>query len=90
MYFDRFDVCEAWAAYMAENHGGMNDPLYARLCRLLSFYRPAHLGRLSNENAQAIYSALCKRSQDRSRYFTRRDALTAPHGWSFAETDCGE
>ncbi len=40
MYFDRWDICEAWYIYLSENYEGQGDDKYRRLCRLLEYFRP--------------------------------------------------
>jgi hypothetical protein len=60
MYFDRFDIAEAWFIYLSENHSGQNCPLYLRLCQLQKWFKPSPLLNRSrlNENAQAILENL--------------------------------
>ncbi len=61
MYFDRYDIACAWYHYLSENHGGQYSPEYARLSRLLTWFRPGaseeYLDGIS-ENARAIYDRL--------------------------------
>lgn len=38
--FDRFDICEAWYLYLGQWYSGQNDPKYARLSRLMQFFKP--------------------------------------------------
>jgi hypothetical protein len=60
MYFDRFDICEAWYLWLSHNHGGQWSEEYERLCRLTEFFSPSpllNLDRLS-ENGRAIYDAI--------------------------------
>ena len=40
MYFDRFDICEAWYLYLSEYHEGQNSKKYARLSKLLTCFQP--------------------------------------------------
>jgi hypothetical protein len=64
MYFDRFDICEAWYLWLAHNHTGQWSKEYERLCRMERYFRPSPfltLERLS-DNARAIYDALDARS----------------------------
>jgi hypothetical protein len=62
MYFDRFDICAAWNLYLQHHWAGQGCPLYARWCHLRTYFKPA-LGEECveglNENARAIYDALC-------------------------------
>lgn len=61
MYFDRFDICEAWYLYLSEYHGGQFSPEYARLSKLLESFTPRDTLYDRNdlhENGQEIYNAL--------------------------------
>ena len=62
MYFDRFDICEAWYVWASENHGGMFTKEYAifgRLNRIRFVPRPSLNGWDSlTENGQEIYNAM--------------------------------
>lgn len=64
MYFDRFDVCEAYYCYAVHWDGGMWTREYAYLGRLKRLgFRPApnlDVEELS-ENGRAIYDALVER-----------------------------
>ena len=61
MYFDRFDICEAWYLWLSENHEGQWSDKYRRLCQLLSSFTPrpglCDDGDLT-ENGQDIYRGL--------------------------------
>jgi len=61
MYFDRFDIVEAYYWYCVDYHNGQWSPLYERLCKIGKYYNPgiAHKGYASlSENAQQIYQNL--------------------------------
>lgn len=63
MYYDRYDICEAWWLYLSTYHAGMGSSLYARLSRLQRAFSPRQS--LHNEsdltpNGQAIYLNLLK------------------------------
>jgi len=60
MYFDRFDICEAWYLWLSHNHEGQWSAEYARLCRLLEYFTPGPLLTLDSlsDNARAIYDAI--------------------------------
>jgi len=68
MYFDRFDICEAWWVFLAEYHSGVNGPGFAPYNR---FSQLAHVGFKPSpcldgrdnltENGQAIYDDLVAR-----------------------------
>jgi len=57
MYFDRFDIAEAWFLWLCHNHGGQWSGTYLRLCKLSRSFRPRpslSYDTLS-DNAKAIY-----------------------------------
>lgn len=69
MYWNRYDIVEAW--YLALSHciAGQDSPEYARLCRLRNYFKPSPflcVERL-NENARAIYEAACDTMCERYR-----------------------
>jgi len=59
MFFDKFDICEAWYLALSDCHGGQWSDSYARLCHLTEFFRPSPLLSVDrlNENAIEIYRA---------------------------------
>ena len=61
MYFDRFDICEAWFLALMHCHGGMGSNEYRRLCKLMTYFKPSPLLDVDtlNENARAIYENAC-------------------------------
>jgi len=60
MYFDRFDVCEAYYLWLSHNHAGQWSDEYARLCKLSSYFtpRPSLSYDTLSDNAQHIYDNL--------------------------------
>jgi len=40
MYFDRFDICEAYYLYFCDYHGGQGSREYARLSRMTHYFKP--------------------------------------------------
>ena len=62
MYFDRFDICEAYYAYAMENHSGQFSPVYRLFGRLHGIgFKPSPLfnGYESlTENGKAIYDSI--------------------------------
>ena len=60
MYYDRFNICEAWFLFLCHTHGGQWSPEYARLCRLLKHFSPSPLLSVESlgDNARAIYDNL--------------------------------
>ena len=63
MYFDRFDIVEAWYLALSHCHGGQWSREYERLGRLSLKFRPSPLLSVDtlNENARAIYDNACAR-----------------------------
>lgn len=63
MYFDRFDIAEAWYLALSHCHGGQWSREYARLCKLGRSFRPRpslSVDTLS-ENGREIYDSACAR-----------------------------
>ena len=60
MYFDRFDICEAYFLYFTEAHEGQTSDKYARLSHTLSYFEPSPVLKYETltENGQAIYNNL--------------------------------
>ena len=46
MYFDRFDIAEAWYLALSHCHGGQWSREYARLCKLSRRFRPSPMLRV--------------------------------------------
>lgn len=63
MYFDRFDICDAYYLALSHCHGGQWSREYARLSRMADYFRPSPLLSVENlnENARAIYDGACAR-----------------------------
>lgn len=66
MYFDRFDVCEAWYLALVEYHGGQGSWTYKRLGKLLKYFKPSPMLRGGDlfkltPNGQEIYMRVCRR-----------------------------
>ncbi len=60
MYFDRFDIVEAYYLFLGDYHEGQFSEKYERLCRMSKYFKPApglHYDSLS-ENGQAWYDGL--------------------------------
>ena len=41
MYFDRFDIVQAYYTFYVNYHGGQASKDYARLCRIQKYFRPS-------------------------------------------------
>ena len=63
MNFDRFDICEAYFLALSHCHGGQWSREYARLCRLMTYFKPSPLLSVEtlNDNAREIYENACAR-----------------------------
>lgn len=68
MYFDRFDICEAYYVFASLYHGGQRCPIYGWFARFDRMrFRPSPM--LSEEtlsdNARAIFDSLVERFASR-------------------------
>lgn len=63
MYFDRFDICEAYFLALSHCHGGKWSREYARLCKLMSYFKPSPMLSVDSlsDNAREIYDSVCDR-----------------------------
>jgi hypothetical protein len=67
VYFDRFDICEAWFLALTHCHRGQWSREYERLCALQRYFRPSpslSVDTLS-DNGRAIYESACERMLNR-------------------------
>lgn len=61
MYFDRFDIREAYYIFFVQYHEGQGSEKYDRLSHLLTYFKPRpglHSERDLTENGQEIYQRL--------------------------------
>jgi hypothetical protein len=67
MYFDRFDICEAWYLALSHCHGGQWSREYARLCAMRRYFRPSPMLSVEtlSDNAREIYDRACARLLER-------------------------
>jgi hypothetical protein len=63
MYFDRFDICEAYFLALSHCHGGQWSREYARLCKLMSYFKPSPMLSIEtlSDNGREIYDSACHR-----------------------------
>jgi hypothetical protein len=63
MYFDRFDICEAYFLALSHCHGGQWSTEYARLCKLMRYFKPSPFLSVDSltENARVIYDNACEK-----------------------------
>jgi len=69
MYFDRFDIVEAYHLYYTHHYSGMFDPNYARRCGIENYFQPSmsHSYESLTENGQVIYDNLVESNHNYSR-----------------------
>lgn len=64
MYWDRFDICEAWFLALSHCHGGLWSDSYKRLCKLTrpGFFRPSPMLSMDSlsENGRVVYDNACE------------------------------
>lgn len=61
MYFDRYDIVEAWYLALSHCHNGQASREYARLCRIRKYFYPSPLLCVLTltENGSEIYRNAC-------------------------------
>lgn len=70
MYFDRFDIAEAWYLFLTNYHHGQWSKGYRRLCKLQESFTPGMCfdWHTLTDNGKAIYENLVIRAK-REKYF---------------------
>jgi hypothetical protein len=65
MFFDRFDVCEAYYLFFAHYHEGQASEKYRRLSRMARYFKPSPLLSVETltENGREIYEALVQKEE---------------------------
>ena len=61
MYFNRFDIVEAYYCFFCDYHEGQYSNKYTRLSKIGSYYKPSRLDKgydSLSENGKAIYDNL--------------------------------
>ena len=63
MYFDRFDICEAWYLALSHCHSGQWSAEYSRLSSLTEFFNPSPMLCVESlsENGLEIYQDAVKK-----------------------------
>ena len=63
MYFDRFDICEAYYLAFSHCHNGQWSEEYSRMSNMKKYFKPSPLLSVESlsENAKAIYDDVCSR-----------------------------
>lgn len=68
MFFDRFDIAEAYYLFLAHYHEGQASEKYRRLSRMTNYFKPSPLLSVEklSENGREIYEALVEREEARA------------------------
>lgn len=63
LYFDRFDIAEAYYLALSHCHSGQYSTEYARLCKMQQYFKPSILLDCESlsENGKAIYDNVCSK-----------------------------
>ena len=63
MYFDKFDICEAWYLALSECHSGQFSVEYQRLVNMESYFKPSPILSVDSlsENGRYIYDQAIER-----------------------------
>jgi len=61
MYFNRFDIVEAWYLALSDWHSGQYSWEYARLSRILEYFTPRPMLSIDSlsDNGRVIYENAC-------------------------------
>ena len=73
MFFDRFDIAEAYYLFFCHYHEGGGSKKYQRLSRMSRYFRPSPLLSVESltENGREIYEALSSREEARTARIAR-------------------
>jgi len=65
MFFDRFDVAEAYYLFFCHYHEGQASAKYRRLSKMTRYFKPSPLLSVEtlNENGREIYEALVQKEE---------------------------
>ncbi len=65
MFFDRFDICEAYYLFFSHYHEGQGSKKYHRLSKMSRYFKPSPLLSVETltENGREIYEALARREE---------------------------
>ena len=63
MYFDRFDIVEAYYLAFVDCHSGQWSREYARFCKMHEYFKPSPFLSVDtlSDNARVIYDDVCAR-----------------------------
>jgi len=75
MYFDRFDICEAYYLAFSHCHGGQRSREYARMCAMARYFRPSPMLSVDSlsDNGREIYERVCADILDLREYRQAED-----------------
>lgn len=65
MYFDRFDIAEAYYLFFSHYHEGQTSDKYRRLSRMSRYFKPSPMLSVVTltENGREIYEALAAKEE---------------------------
>lgn len=65
MYFDRFDIIEAYYLFLSEFHEGQGSDKYRKMCSICRYFRPSPQLRYDSlsDNAKVIYNRLVREAE---------------------------
>lgn len=68
MFFDRFDIAEAYYLFFCDYHEGQASDKYRQLSKMTRYFKPSPLLSVETltENGQEIYAALVQREEART------------------------
>jgi len=68
MYFDRFDIVEAWYLALSQWHGGQSSEEYRRLSAMSRYFRPSPFLSVDSltDNGREIYEAACAKLESKA------------------------
>ena len=60
MYYEKFDIVEAYYLFLSHYHEGQNSNRYKRLCKILNYFKPRPMLKYESltENSKNIYDNL--------------------------------
>jgi len=82
MFFDRFDIAEAYFLFFCHCHEGQASEKYRRLSRLSRYFkpRPSLSVETLSENGREIYEALIQKEE--SRILGSRRSFSSHFNWA--------
>jgi hypothetical protein len=89
MFFDRFDIAEAYWCFFCDYHEGQWSKKYQRLSKMSRYFKPRYdlSYETLEENGRAIYDALVEKDKAECRHNTMIETGNPEACWKCA--DCG-